>query len=211
MKAKQKSSGAKIAVTTKREVYTYVEMWTTSRYLLEKGQQEQRASTHQFRASLAFTAFTMEAYLNHVGQRLFECWDDLERLGPKEKLNLIAEHLGVAVNFGERPWQIMKDLFSFRNDIAHGKSQRLTPPVKITSFEEHMSTWSFYRTRWEEFGTQDNAEKARANVERIVHVLYEAAKAAGHDTGHPFVPGSQSGSGTLYYEDEPERRSSKKR
>ena len=211
MKSKQKSSGTKIAVTTKREVYTYAEMWSTSRHLLENGQQEQRASTHQFRASLAFTAFTMEAYLNHVGQRLFQCWDDLERLGPKEKLNLIAEHLGVAVNFGERPWQIMKDLFSFRNDIAHGKSHRLIPPVKILTFEEHMSTLSIHRTRWEKFGTQDNAEKARVDVDKIVRALYEAAKAAGHDTGRPFVPGTQSGSGALYHDDERERRSSKKR
>ena len=66
MKAKRKSTGdgssLKVSVSTKRHVYTYAELWHTSKALLERGQEQEAASAHQFRASLAFTAFTLEAY-----------------------------------------------------------------------------------------------------------------------------------------------------
>lgn len=193
MKSKQRASVEKV-----REVITYAEMWHTSGCLLERGQEQVRASTHQFRASLVFTAFTLEAYLNHVGVKLFACWDDLERLGPKEKLNLIAEHLEVSINYAARPWQVMKELFSFRNAIAHGKSRTLKPPIKVVPAddEEPMEQW-IARTEWEQFCTEKNAVKARADVEKIVKLIYEAAKFHGCDAGYPFVKGGQSGSKIL--------------
>ena len=89
------------------------------------GKAQPEGSAHQFRASLVFTAFTLEAYLNHLGRKLFRCWDDLERLGPIEKLNVIADRAAVKIDYGKRPWQAMKQLFGFRNDIAHGKSEML--------------------------------------------------------------------------------------
>lgn len=173
-------------------------MWHTSECLFKRGQEQEAGSSHQFRASLVFTAFTLEAYLNHVGSRIFQCWEDLERLSPNEKLSLIAEHLGVTVNYGTRPWQIMKQLFGFRNSIAHGKSKTLKPPAKVVSPEVHLADVSMVKTEWERFCTQQNAKSARADVEEIVFTLYEAAKTAGHDTGYPFARGSQSSSISLY-------------
>ena len=106
------NSKRKVIVTKERNVTTYAEMWHTSYCLLVKGQEERRMSVHQFRASLIFSAFTLEAYLNHIGTKIFSCWEDLERLSPKEKLNVIAERLNVEVDYGKRPWQIMKKIIS---------------------------------------------------------------------------------------------------
>jgi hypothetical protein len=203
MKSKQK-----VSVATEREVITYSHMWHTSECLLKRGQEQEAASFHQFMSSIVFTAFTLEAYLNHIGPRLFQCWKDLERLGPHEKLNLIAEHLRVTINYGTRPWQIMKKLFEFRNTIAHGKSKTFKPPVKVVSLEEHETNISMAKTEWELFCTQKNAENARADVEKMVFALYEAAKAAGCDTGYPFVKGFQHSDVSLY---SPEPRTLKKR
>jgi hypothetical protein len=193
MRSKQRVSVEKV-----REVITYAEMWHTSLSLLSRGQEQVRGSAHQFRASLVFTAFTLEAYLNHVGLKLFTCWEDLERLGSKEKLNLIAEHLEVPANYAVRPWQVMKELFSLRNALAHGKSRILKPPAKVVSVddEEPIEKW-IARTEWEQFCTEENAIKARADVAKIAKTIYEAAKTKGYDTGHPFVKGGQSGSRIL--------------
>lgn len=191
-------SKQKVSVATEREVITYSHMWHTSECLLKRGQEQEAGSFHQFMASLVFTAFTLEAYLNHAGPKLFQCWEDSERLCPKKKLNLIAEHLGVTINYGTRPWQVMKDLFGFRNTIAHGKSRVFKPPVKVISLEEHEADISMVRTKWELFCTQTNAEGARADVEKMVYTLYEAAKAAGRDIGYPFVKGGQSSDVSLY-------------
>jgi len=115
-----------------------------------------------------------------------------------KKLNLIAEHLGVAISYGARPWQIMKKLFGFRNTIAHGKSKTFKPPVKVVSLEVHETDVSMVKTEWELFCTQENAKSARTDVEKIVFTLYEAAKAAGCDAGYPFVKGSQHSDVSLY-------------
>ena len=184
-----------ITVTKERDVKTYSEMWHTSRCLLKNGIDNEMGSYHQFMASLVFTAFSLEAYLNHIGPKIFKCWSDLERLGPKEKLNVISDHLGVDIDYGQRPWQIMKQLFGFRNDIAHGKSVT----IKISEIipadkqdDEYM--WGFAKTRWEKFWTKTNAQRAREDVEQIVHILHEAGS---FQDDYPFIQGVQIGSATL--------------
>jgi hypothetical protein len=92
------SSKHKVTVTKDREVITYAELWHTSRCLLKKGQDEKEGSFHQFMASLVFTAFTLEAYLNHIGPKVFNCWAAIERLGPKEKLDIITEKIGLTID-----------------------------------------------------------------------------------------------------------------
>jgi hypothetical protein len=115
----------KVIVTKKRNVNTYAFMWQTSFFHLKLGQEQKLDSFYHFMASLVFTAFTFEAYLNHVGQKQFTCWEDLEHLSPPKKLNIICERLGVSINSGRRPWQVLKHLFGFRNDIAHGKTEEI--------------------------------------------------------------------------------------
>jgi hypothetical protein len=143
-------SKQKVSVATEREVITYSHMWHTSECLLKTGQEQDALSFHQFMASLVFTAFTLEAYLNHVGSKLLPCWEYLERSKPpKEKLSLIAKHLGVTVTYGTRPWKVMSELFEFRNTIAHGKSITFKPPVKVVSLEKHEADVSMAKTKWE--------------------------------------------------------------
>jgi hypothetical protein len=191
---KRVSSKQKIVIEKDRDVIAYSEMWHTSRCLLERGEERAEASAHQFRASLVFTAFTLEAYLNHVGSKVFRSWEDFEQcIGPKQKLNLIGEHLDVTINYGIRPWQIMKELFNFRNAIAHGKSENLKPPPKVVSADrkEPAEDW-FAKTHWEAFGTQKNAVRARADVENLVEKIHEAAAIKGYDVGQPFISGMQT-------------------
>ena len=186
------SSKRKVIISKERNVTTYAEMWHTSYCLLAKGQENKKMSVHQFRGSLVFTAFTLEAYLNHIGEKIFSCWKDLERLSPKEKLNVIAERLNVDVNYGKRPWQIMKELFQFRNDIAHGKSIKVRSE-RILPLEEYSDDdfkELFEKTRWEKYCTEKNAIRAREDVKAIVEIMH---KNAGFENDFPFVSGFQVG------------------
>lgn len=195
MKSKQN-----VSVVTTREVIGYAAMWHTSKCLLERGQEEVKASYHQFMASLVFTAFTIEAYLNHAGQAIFACWGDLERLGPEEKLNVISERLALSVDYGAKPWQIMNKIFKFRNAIVHGKSKTLKAVdlkrLDTYDTEGFKADW-FKRTDWESFCTERNSLEARRDVEAIIMQLNAAAMQAGFDVGHPFVMGHQSRQATL--------------
>ena len=178
----------KVNVKKERQVVTYAELWHTSRCLLKQGQNQEEGSFHQFMGSLVFTAFSLEAYLNHIGPRIFGNWMALERLGPQEKLDKIAERIGLCVDYGKRPWGIMKELFGFRNDIAHGKSIKIAEEQIVPLGKEDDCIRRFAQTKWEKFCTRQNAERARKDVEQIVTALH--AKAEIKDE-FPFIGGWQ--------------------
>jgi len=193
------NSKRKVNVSKERGVRTYVEMRRTSDWLLRKAQEEAAGSVFQLRASLLFTAFTLEAYLNHIGEKIFLCWADLERLSPRQKLNVIAERLDVKVDYGRRPWQIVKELFAFRNAVAHGKTENLTESEKNIPLERY-SDDDFHElvpTEWEKYSTQQNAVRAREDVEKILKTMHAAA---GFEDDFLFHSGFQFGSATVVEE-----------
>jgi hypothetical protein len=165
-----------VTVTKTRDVRIHADLWHTSKCLLEKGQKEEAGSEHQFKASLVFTAFTLEAYLNWLGERLFPHWNYLERLAPIEKLDVISDLLKVGVDNARRPWQTTKKLFRFRNAMAHGKPVTIETETETPVdeyFQEKLS--EIDRTEWEKFCTREHAEQAREDVEEILRALHAAA------------------------------------
>jgi hypothetical protein len=166
----------KIRVTKQRDVRTHAEFWHTSNCLLRTGQDDPKGSAHQFRASLVFRAFALEAFLNWLGQELIPHWKYLERIKPKEKLDILCELVQVKPDYGVRPWQIMKELFGFRNDVAHGK-----PVILNAETFEDMGDYldgnigQTITTDWEQYCTQENAVKAKRDVEEIAEMLYKSA------------------------------------
>lgn len=188
----------KLHIKKKRDARTYASFWHTSWCLLEKGKQDKEGSFHQFLASLVFTAFTFEAYLNHIGATIFKSWHKVERsLGLMPKLALICEQLDICPDYDRSPWLILTSILKFRNTIAHGKTEALQEEKVVTAddkYEDYLYAW--LPTEWEKFATQKNAEKAREDVQKIITLIHEHAKLSkGLDS--PFMDGSQSGSATL--------------
>ena len=183
----------RIRISKQRDVHTYCEMWYASQSLLLEGRSDAEGSYYQFMGSLVFTAFSLEAYFNHLGPHLLDSSPGTERRSPKTKLAALAKKLGIEIDFETRPWHIMEDLFGFRNDIAHGKTVKVQEDV-VVSLEEHNRHYrELVQTDWEKFCTQENAERAREDVEQIVRTLHEAS-----DLGkHPFIGGWQETEATL--------------
>ena len=191
----------KANVSKERQVITYVELWHASHVMLEKAQKDQEGSFYPVMASLVFTAFMMEAYLNHVGPRLFECWDDLEQwLSPLSKLSLIAEKLGVKKDKGRRPYQTVSKVFKFRNSLAHGKSRALKTDNKIRVVDETFDRYMHesLKTEWESYCRQDNANRALVDTEAIIREFH---KRAGIPPDFPFSFGMHEASATLLPEE----------
>jgi len=186
----------KAKVSKERQVNTYAYMWQASNVMLDKAKKDPEGSDFQLMASLIFTAFTLEAYLNHIGQRIFKCWNALEQLSPSRKLNVIAEKLEVEKDNGKRPFQTVSNLFKFRNDLAHGKSVSLQHQEKAVVVDNTFDDYMYERleTPWEEFCTMENAERARVDVESIIRKFHEAS---GISDDILFASGMWSGSATL--------------
>ena len=166
-------------------------MWHAANCLLEAGQQKAESSAHQFRASVIFRAFALEAFLNWVGPQLITHWKYLERLKPQEKLELLADLIQVKPDYGSRPWQIVKDLFKFRNAIAHGKHEDLEDEGYEDWQDAVVGKIDFIKTDWDSFGDEHSAVRTKEDVEKIATILYEKANLKHKGPLGPFSFGFQ--------------------
>jgi len=167
----------KVKIEKTRQVNTYKIMWQGSYWTLDQARKEVGGSFYQITASLIFTAFTLEAYLNHIGKIVFQCWDDLDRLSPNAKINVIAEKLNVNNDNSKRPFQTIRILFDFRNDIAHGKTITLsdTKVFLFTDKKHEIYVHESLEPKWVRYCTIDNAERARMDVGKIMKLYNDSA------------------------------------
>lgn len=169
----------KAIVTKERPLHTYSELWHASQCVLEAGIRDPRGSSWQFLSSAVLTAFTFEAYLNHIGPTVIGCWPELERLPPWAKFELLCETLRVSFSDGpgKRPIQTIVKLLDFRNTMAHGRSDNLTPKPELRDINEKLDGYLGERplTDWERLiQTEQFAQRVREDVEIVLQQLHAA-------------------------------------
>jgi hypothetical protein len=169
----------KIDVTKVRTVHTYSELWHASGSVLAAGEREMRGSSWQFLSSAVLTAFTFEAYLNHVGAIIISSWVEKERKPVMAKFNLLCKALKVAFPHtkDQRPIKTLAEFFEFRNTLAHGKSEVLGPEFTTLETNEKLDDFLGLRLllKWESLiQTSEFARLAREDVSTILSVLHAA-------------------------------------
>ncbi len=185
----------KIQISKERKVITYSDFWRTAGYLLEQGQKDKKGSYPMFLASLVFNSFSLEAFLNHIGEHIFKSWYDLEILSPKAKVNVICEKLEISINYGITPWQIVPEIIGFRNKVAHGKNAMLKEEKvvpKDDKYEEIVHEFLF--ADWQNYATEKNANKVRTELEKLFGIIHKEAKIEGDFLFHH---GTQMGSTSI--------------
>lgn len=164
---------------------THVYMWTGARHMLELAEASEVGRIYTATASLLFSAFTLEAYFNHLGRALFADWERIERtLSKKQKFSRLAERSFLPVLEQERPQLTMGDLFRFRDRLAHGRDvhESIDRDIEwIGMAVPHFGSES----EWQAFATPERAREAIGDVEAIVRRLYHGCQQA-HD---PFASG----------------------
>ena len=171
-----------------REVRTFVDLSHGSDVMLMKAKETQQGSYYTAMSSLLLRAFTFEAYLNHLGEKKTEFWSHIEAVRVMDKYAVLCKKFSVSPDFSKRPYQTVSTLFKFRNAIAHGKSVVLKESKDVSAGDEpykHMP-----RAEWEEYGTIDNAERAKADISAVIVELHKAAGLG----GYPFIHGVGIGS-----------------
>jgi len=166
----------KAKLTIKREVRTFNDLSNGSYILLEKSKENIEGSYYTTMASIIFTAFTFEAFLNHIGNKKIKHWNEIESIRVLDKYKVLCKEFDIIPELGKRPYQTLKNLFVFRNSIAHGKSQILVAEHEVNP-SESVRDYEI-KTKWEEYCTEKNAERAREDVRSIMIELSEAADEA---------------------------------
>ncbi len=88
--------------------------------MLKQAEEHEAGRYYFLLGSLVFSAFTLEAFLNHIGENKVTIWEAIERkLGVRDKLTVVLDTVAIKPNFGEMPWQIFKVMVQYRNRTAH--------------------------------------------------------------------------------------------
>lgn len=147
-----------------KSINTYGYLISASENGLVAAEILEEGSFYSYMSSLVFSAFTMEAYINHVGDYLFVFWDDVEKLRPLGKLNLVCSLIAHDIDMGKRPYQSLTKLFKFRNELAHGKT-------KFPSADKNSKQpW------WRDYCTKTNAENVRTDIAKIIQEINTASE-----------------------------------
>jgi hypothetical protein len=101
---------------------------------------------------MLFSAFCLEAYLNHLGDLRTSFWDSVKRgLSPREKLDVLCKVLSFVPDFSRRPFQTFSTIFKLRDLLVHASTERLklegefilpdgeSPPQPLAKWEQIIS------------------------------------------------------------------------
>ena len=145
----------------------------------EKDKQTLRA---KFIAIILFSAFTLEAFLNHIGEIIFqERWVDekLEWLDPNTKLKHVCREIGLAVNYNDDPFKSFSWIFDFRDHLVHGRTYQARKEKKLrlkddASIEE-IARGLEPTAEWERLARRSKVNEAFENTERMIQEICHAA------------------------------------
>ena len=158
-------------IEAERTVFTFAYLSAAGDHALGDGKDRPEGSFFEWMAAAVFSAFSLEAYLNHLGPQRFQCWDGLERLSVEAKLSLILESLGKGADFSCRPFQTVKTLLQLRNQLAHGKTERVEEKTIQALFPGERPLYP--ATKWESLCTQENAERFREDSKAVITQIDE--------------------------------------
>ena len=174
-----------------REVRTFADLAHGADVLIKKTEQDPQGSYYTAMGSLLLTAFTFEAYLNHLGDKRFEDWGKMESMKVMDKYSALCKDLGISPDFSKRPYQTLRTLFKFRNSIAHGKSQILQEKKNVSSKDDPHKHGP--KTDREEYCELKNAKRAKEDISEIIKDLHREAVLG----DYPFILGATVGSISL--------------
>ena len=141
-----------------------------SKYFLELAETREEARFFTAQAALVYSAFTYEAFLNQLGKRVLKNWARHEWGPVQAKLKVICQQIGYTPRLGARPYQTIRRLFRFRNQIAHGRDET------VVASGTHVvvagtPTIDTIQADWERYCTVANARKAFDDVDAIARDL----------------------------------------
>jgi len=132
---------------------------------------------------VVFAAFAIEAYLNSIGARKITFWDELERLPWKKKVEILHKQAGSKPDWGKEPLQFAKEVFEFRDKLAHGKPERVLGPVFNDANEAgRLQDLGKLRPDWYSRIDREWAEASQGRFRALM--MYLAGLYALHESDH---------------------------
>jgi len=177
----------KVKLYGKKDVRTAAYNYMAAKFFLNLAEDQEDGRFFSSQSSIVFSAFTYEAFLNTLGNKIFNTWDEYEKYNVDDKLTLICKKIDYKPSKGKRPYQTMEKIYKFRNLIAHGKDETINIQGKVVH-KNGMSYLDSIESEWEKMCKPLKARKAYEDVKAVAIDLCENAgieNFAGYPFGSP--------------------------
>jgi hypothetical protein len=159
-------------------IKTYVYLFNVALLSLKDAEAENQDDVIFYKCmiSIVFLAFSIEAYLNHMGEEELQYWkEDFENLRPVAKLRLLMSKHD-SIDFSRSPFQSFTDIFDARNQLAHGKT--------VFAFEKHPKE---PLAKWGKLCNVKKVKRLLDDTEEMIRIVH--AKITNNTEVDPFSPG----------------------
>lgn len=123
---------------------TYAALLHTGQSLLRMAEKSEDGRVLLLQAAKVFSFFTLEAYLNHIGHEEVEKWDTYQHFPFNNKIQAVAQALGIEGSLNNLLMTHISALRAFRNDMAHGKTLVRTGTIKTKDEPNFNEMWKIF-------------------------------------------------------------------
>ncbi|GAA3990598.1 hypothetical protein GCM10022279_12160 [Comamonas faecalis] len=167
-------NGARARVRGRQTTITFVYTHIGAKHMLELAERTSEGQLYTLTSALIYCAFTLEAYLNHLGKLRHSDWDEIERRRSKrQKFETFARSANLEFDYARRPYVTLVQLFAFRDRMAHGKTVTEDVSMLIDADVPRLPQ-IVSESDWKAFATIENARHAIEDVEMLVRELHAA-------------------------------------
>jgi hypothetical protein len=163
-------------VFAKRTVATYTYLRAVSWFAFDLAKKNEIGRYNHLITTMLFSAFCLEAFLNHVGKDKITFWENLKSLTPQNKLKVISSVIGFEPDFSKRPFQTFTAIFSLRNNLVHAETIEIENGFLLNEGNDIAPLENL--SKWEEQITIGNAKRFLDDTKEMV---LEIADFAGYD------------------------------
>jgi hypothetical protein len=93
-----------------------------------------------------------------MGSTNLTYWDDVEKSSVFTKLRILMAEFGIRLPDGQRPLQTIRQLFRYRNWMAHSKSRVIKEEIEFDGDIDDSDRMTTPRDKWDDFISLQNAK-----------------------------------------------------
>jgi hypothetical protein len=154
---------------------TFCYMYMGAKHMLQLAGESEHGQLYNIISCITYCAFTLEAYFNHLGSERNSDWKKIERKIPKsEKYKLFCQALNIEYNLSNRPYKTMAEVFSYRDQMAHGKTTVEKIDKTIDGDFDDLKSFDV-GPDWKTYSTIEQARMAVSDTKDIIQELHTAA------------------------------------
>jgi hypothetical protein len=160
---------------------------SSAKALLELGKNQDNHSFACFTGSMVLSVAALESFLNSLGysEGIEANWPEFERAPIIDKMKNLGAKLGISVDAGLPPYQIIAEAIRWRNNLMHSK------PVSVRNIEiENMEdvrkiTNNEFKNKYEFQVSEENAIRFYSSICKVL-IKFEEAGGDFPDTGNTY-------------------------